>query len=399
MALVDLLNGIRDGLSAQLTSSSSTPAPGALVTAAVSPVPETIDVTDVIDGSLDLVWVGKDVMFAGADLEPSFATAALDAATIGPKPITGATGIIGGISGTPGLLGQLKGTVPLISRGQFPISLHVHWHVLDGNRNELASSEFSAPAGLDGASIAVAFMPETTELTDGPAPSPRTRFLRAEVTLSAGTATTASRQLPDIPVLVPALPIPTVLALFLHANFEARSGDDDGAVLVVVPESSPLRSAGQLQGVLNTLESVIGNLTSFGGFAAFLLGLKDLVQALSVQPHVQFRAANEIDNLNDITLIPRPWYENDTEAEDELSSLILIGRERRGAKCCNARDRHDDEGQFTVRTTANLFVVVRNFDGKHPTGEGGTITVDKEPPGGFRVPDKFNDELSSIEFV
>jgi len=338
-------------------------------------------------------------MYGTSDLEPSFAPADLNAATIGAKPITGATGIIGGIAGTPGLLGQLQGTIPLPAPGTFPVSVNVTWLVLDENHNQLAANQFNAPSGLNGTNVAVAFAPETTELTDGPLPSPKQRFLRAQVTLSAGSVTTGQRSLPDLPVLVPPLPIPTVLALFLHANFQPRSGDDDGAVLVVVPQSSPLRSIGQLQPVLTTLQSTIGNLTSFGSFATFLLGLGDLVQALGAQPYVQFRAADAINNLNDITLIQRSWYENDTEAEDELSSLILIGREGRGAACFNDRDRNDDEGKFTVKTTENLFVIVRDLDGKNPAAEGGSITIDKQPPGGLFNPDKFNDELSSFEFV
>jgi hypothetical protein len=398
MALLDVLSGILNGLSPQLTSSAQ-PQPGQLVTATIVPLPDRLQATDIVTGELDLTWVGKDVMYGDSDLEPSFAPADLDLATIGPKPITGATGIIGGISGTPGLLGQLKGGIPIAAPGTYPVSVHVTWRFLDEHHNPLPASQYSAPGGVNNPDIAVAFAPETTELTDGPPPAPRERFLQAEVSLSAGSATTPPRTLPELPVLVPALPIPSVLALFLHANFAPRSGDDDGAVLVVVPGNSPLRSLGQLQPVLNTLQSTIGNLTSFGSFATFLLGLSDLTHALSVQANVQFRATDVINNLNDITLIQRSWYENDTEAEDELSSLILIAHEGKGVKCFNDRDRDDGEGQFTIRTTANLYVIVRDLDGKHPAAEGGSLLVDKEPPGGWFDPDRFNDELSSLEFA
>lgn len=391
MALLDVLNGILNGLTAQLTS-SATPAPGELVRARLSELPKDLEATDIVTGDIDLVFVGKDVMFGSDNPETSFDLTALNAATLGPKPITGATGIIGGITGTPGLLGQLKGKVPLPTQGSFPVQANVTWTVLNERGEALPGTEFSAPGGLTGANIAVAFAPETVELTDSPPPAPRQRFLRARVTLTAGSVTTPPRDLPDLPVLVPALPIPTVLALFLHANFNPREGDDDGALLLVVPSNSPLRSLGQLQSTLNTLEGVIGNLTAFGGFAAFLLGLSDLIAAISVQPHVQFRAADSIGNLNDITLIQRGWFENDTEAEDELSSLILIGREGRGARCSNARNNNDDEGQFIVRTASQLFAIIRNLDGGSPTVEGGTISV-------APTPDRFNDELSSLEFV
>lgn len=400
MALLDVLNGILSGLTAQLTSSSQ-PAPGALVHAQLSALPAQLDATDVVNGDLDLTFVGKDVMYSTADLEPSLGAAGLNAATLGPKPITGATGIIGGIIGTPGLLGQLKGTLPLPVQGSFPVQASVQWHVLDDAHNPLPATEFSAPGGLTGTSVAVAFAPATTELTDAAPPPPQQRFLRASVTLTAGSVTTPSRDLPDLPIVVPALPIPTVLALFLHTNFEPRQNDDDGAALIVVPQSSPLRSVGQLQGVLNTLQSAVGNLTAFGSFASFLLGLGDLVQAVAVQPaaNVQFRAADSIANLNDITLIQRGFFENDTEAEDELSSLILIGREGRGVRCSNDRNDNAGQGQFTVTTTANLFAVIRDLDGTSPNVEGGAISVGTVPPGGLFTPNRFNDELSSIVFV
>jgi hypothetical protein len=60
------------------------------------------------------------------------------------------------------------------------------------------------------------------------------RFIRATVTLKAGS-TTHTFDHPDIPVVVPAIPIPTVLVFFLHTNFAAVSGDDEGAAFVVVP--------------------------------------------------------------------------------------------------------------------------------------------------------------------
>jgi hypothetical protein len=398
MGLQENLEAVLNGLSAGLTGTSQ-PGPGQPVRAAVIPSVNALTLTEVLSGDVDLTWVAKDVMYSTSDLEPDFASPALNAATLAGKPITGATGIIP-VAGVPGLLGQLQGQIPLSSGASVPVQAFVTWQVLDDQGNPLDPALYLAPMGLSSASVSVIFAPATAELTDtGGLPAPARRSLRATVRLTAGTVGAGPRTLPDIPVFVPAVPIPTVLAMFLHVNFQARSGDDEGAVLIVVPSNSPFRSLQQLQPALNTLQSTVGNLTSFASFAAFLLGLNELVSTIGAQPYVQFRAADRIANLDDITLIQRSWYENDTEAEDELSSLILIGREKRGARCSNDTNQDPGEGQFTVRTGGSLFVLVRNLHSVSPAAEGGTLVIDRAPPGGWREPDQFGDELSSFEFV
>lgn len=400
MALTDVLQGVLNGLSAVLTTSDR-PQPGQPVGAKVIPPLGEIDATDIVSGDLDLTWITKDVMYQTSDVEPNLAGGALNTATVAGQPLLGTLGNIISTPGVPGLLGQLKGSLPLPMSGTFPVSASVTWEVLDSDgRTVLPGTEYSAPGGLAGTQISVAFAPDTAELTSsGTLPAPRQRFLRATVSLTAGGVTVGPRALPNVPVLVPAIPIPTVLAFFLHTDFQARSGDDDGAVLIVVPANSPFRTLEQLQPTLTQLQTAIGSLTSFGSFATFLLGLNDLVSAVGAQPYVQFRAEDRINNFNDITLIQRGFFENDTEAEDELSSLILVGAAGKGAQCSNARDCNSGEGQFTVRTTANLFAIVRNLHSASPTVEGGTLTVDTAPPGGWFNPDDFGDDLSSVQFV
>ncbi|HWH32530.1 MAG TPA: hypothetical protein VNU01_07645 [Egibacteraceae bacterium] len=400
MGLQEVLQGVLDGLAIQLTG-SDTPQPGALVGAKIVPPLGELDVTDVVEGDVSLTWLTKDVLFGNEELLGAPSVSAINSASTGGRPEVTDLGSLVALPGVPGLVGQLAGTLPLSSGATVPVQATITWQVLDEDgRTELPPSEYRIPGGANSPTVQVAFAPGTHELTgSGTIPAPRRRHLSATVTLTANGIPAGPRTLPPVPVLVPSLPIPTVLAMFLHTNFQARSGDDDGAVLVVVPASSPLRSVQQLTSTLSTLQGVIGNLTAFGSFAAFALGLSELVGALSAQPHVQFRAADSIGNLNDITLIQRSWYENDTEAEDELSSLILIGREGRGVRCSNARGQDDDEGQFTVRTGSSLLAIIRSLHSASPAAEGGTIVVDRAPPGGWWNPDQFGDELSSITFM
>lgn len=192
--------------------------------------------------------------------------------------------------------------------------------------------------------------------------------------------------------------MPTVLALFLHPDFAPRSGSDDGAVLLVVPTSSPLGSAEALDPILADLASLAGTLGSIASLAGFATGLGALRSGLA-KPHVVFRKADQIDNLNDIDLIQRSLLENDTEAEDELSSLIFLGRPGRGAHCFNERGRRTGEGDFTVSAGASLIALIRDLHSISPDVEFGTLTVGTVPPGGLFTASDFGDALSSLEFV
>jgi hypothetical protein len=400
MTLQAVLQGVLDGLSTNLAGSGQ-PRPGEMITAQLTPPVDNLDITDVLTGDLDLTFVAKEVLFSDPDPEPSLATGDLATSiTGGQRPVT-ATGGLVNISGIPGLLGQVTGSLPLPMSANVPVRVIVSWEVLDEGGRPLPPAEYNAPAGLGAPTLRIAFAPAVTELSTSGPPAPTIRILRATVSLSANGVTVGPRTLPDLRVPVPALPIPTVLAMFVHTNFEARQNDDDGALLLVVPSASPLRSLGQLQPALNSLQSVLGNLSSFGSFAALLLGLNDLVSAINAtkSTNIQFRAADEIRNLNDITLIQNDWFTNDIEAEDELSSLILIGRSGREVRCSNARNHGAGEGQFRVRTGNEMVATIRNLHTANPSAAPGSVTRDTAPPGGWFNPDTFGDALSSIQFV
>ena len=379
--------------------------------------------TDVAAAPVDVAWIAKGVRFlnfgpeAAFDADP-FQNGALLGLLQGGMPAR--VPVVGNLVGTqelpgvPGLLGQLAGTIPLTV--QNPVGIQVHWDVLDENKVALPGTQFSAPSGQDVLDLTVAFPVQIEELTTGALPTVVRRYLRATVTLTAGT-TTHTFSLPDVPLLVPSIGIPVVLAFFLHTNFAAASGDDSGAVLIVVPSNSPLQSLAQLQPILDTLQQTAGTLTSLAEFASFLLGLQQLSTALAAQPHVQFRVADRINNLNDITLIQRAWYENDTEAEDELSSLIFIGPPGKAVRCYNDRDREEGEGWFEltiarhvdeeggVSVGKEMYTLIRSLHDRHPTSEptGQEVDVKREPRewsySGVHYVETFGDTLSSMSFV
>jgi hypothetical protein len=397
MALLETLNELANSLRINLTGPAE-PAPGQAVTAEIRPFLADLDFTEILSGDLELSWLTKDVRFNDALLEPALTPAALDAKILGGMPIPG----IGGLQGVPGLIGQLTGSLPVPSTTKLKVQVEIEWSVSSdaAGTNVLSSSDdYSAPQGLNGTSASFFFKPDSFELTTDPPPAPTPRFLRARVRLTVGSTQTNWIALPPVEVLIPAIGIPTVFAMFLHVDFQARSGDDDGAVLVLVPANSPIGSMAQLQPLLNQIDSVASTLSTFANFAAFLGGLSELTGALTAQPHAQFRSTNAIGNLNDITLIQRPWYENDTEAEDELSSLIFIGPAMRTVQCFNDRDFKTGQGAFTVMVGQNFFTLARNLHSPTPGSEPpGLLTVDTPPPGGVFQPSSFGDELSSVRF-
>ncbi|MBV9792068.1 MAG: hypothetical protein JOZ51_28035 [Chloroflexi bacterium] len=388
---LDVLKNLLNTLRIDLTGPAQ-PAPGQAATAQIVPQLSNISVTEVLESTIGLTWLTKDIRFDTALIEPTLESVGLNGEILGGLPIGG----FPALTGIPGLLGQLTGKLPVPSTSTVPISLEVEWSVTDQAGTALTlGTDFLAPNGLKNPSVSLFFAPATAELTtDDPLPEPVTRKLKARVRLTAGGTQTDFINLPEIPILVPVLPLPTLLALFLHSDFQARTGDDDGAVLLVVPANSPFGSLQQLQPTLNTLQEAASTLASFASFAGFVAGLSELTGALTAQPHVQFRSTNQIGNLNDITLIQRGFFENDTEAEDELSSLIFIGPQNKQAQLFNARNFDRDEGSFTLTIGSSLFVIVRTLHSDNPVAEGGTLEVDQE----FQ-PDTFGDELSSLKFL
>lgn len=393
--------------------------PGQPVRVRLSPSTVDVQATDLLSGELSLTWITKNVRFKNHSLEAAFADSPFDPAALAnvldggmPARVPVVGNIVGTqeLPGVPGQLAQLAGTVPIPVSTELPVQVAVKWTVHDETGTAVAPgpTSFSTPQGTAGPDVSFVFAPQTVELTSAVSVPVVRRFIRATVTLTAG-ATQHVFPLPDIPVVIPAIPIPTVVVFFLHPDFAASVGDDAGAAFIVVPNNSPLKSTAQLQATLNTIQSTLGSLTSVANFAAFLLGLQELSNALAAQPqpNVQFRVAdgaNEIKNFNEVTLIERAWYQNNTEAEDELSSMIFIGPEGKGIRCFNFRNTRSGDGAFTLTIGPKLHAFVRTLHAWAPTSgpDTGELVVDVPPPSWpfpVRRPDTFGDELSSMLFL
>lgn len=380
-------------------------------------VVEEVTRSEVVDGTVDLSWRTKDVRFVNTDI--------LDPNVTGGMPIPPLLTLnIGNVTngptsppGVPGVLGLLSGTVPIVNEVTeqltHAVTVEVRWRVRDESNAVVSDVDWKLGAGgpgLEGTGgqinppvsgaltpLNMVFPVIFVELTSSPTPVVR-RSIQASVRLTAGSVSTGFVDLPPLDVPLPVVPVPTLLLLFEHKNFE-------GIVLAVVPASSPLDQGG-ITAALDTLKAAIDPLDDVLTVLSFVFSEIDTVKGILATAKVVFRKADEIDNLNDIDLDTAFIIGNDTEAEDELSSLIFFGPPRRQVRCFNARNFSDSEGQMNVTLGAELIVEVSDLHTGSPASmPAGRVSVPRTPSGTrwddfdpWRDITGFGDELSSIRF-
>jgi hypothetical protein len=250
----------------------------------------------------------------------------------------------------------------------------------------VGGAEAVAEGGLSNPSIVLRFKPEVVELLGGP-PSPATARVRATVTLGE-----TSRIL-ETTVSVFPLRVPSLLALFRNASFSAA---DNGAALLVAPGSSPLSSVTGARAAVQSLHTAAVALSAFTRFATLAGRVAKLVTALQTHEHVSFVRTDGLANLNTITLIQRGILANDIEAEDELSSLILLGPASRRARLFIRRDFDQEAGRLDVGVEDENIVLIANLDAKHPaTVPAGRAQVIVEATGNKT----FSNTLSSLQLA
>jgi hypothetical protein len=319
--------------------------------------------------------------------------------TLTPGALTGT--VAGPLTGVlEGILDKCAITLPV----DVPLTAEVKWSVRTGDQpgsQEVSKGDYRMTGELNATSVNVLLRPETYDWLESDLPVQSiTRYLHAHVTLTAGDVK-KEYDLPPARLQTISLGIPRLIALFENSNFE-------GACLIMVPEHSPLPDVSTFLEMLAPLGNILSVLGTFKQFAAFATGLGQLVSAVSVNPNIRFRV-NEaktekigddevtyegVRNLNDITLIYKSRFSNDLEAEDEISSLILIGNPGACVQCFNDRDFEGGEGWFEVKTEENFCTLVRNLH--FVKSEHRAVRVMKEPDGGLGETKTFGDEMSSI---
>jgi hypothetical protein len=221
--------------------------------------------------------------------------------------------------------GQVTLTVPLQTR--------VRWSAHDASGAELDPMTWRAKGTLDGPVEQFFLSPvprEDNRLTR--------RLLRARLTITATPPglppLVIERTLPDVPVLVPALPVPNVLVLFREPSFRrrldlrTRTVKFEGPTLVVLTPGAGPREGGPLARRLRNLaEFMRRDPKLFPGYSALdsVSALEDAARGIERAASYAITSRLSIPSLNDHDIERRLFPRDDVEAEDEISSMILVG--------------------------------------------------------------------------
>ncbi len=191
-----------------------------------------------------------------------------------------------------------------------------------------------------------------------------------------------------LPIALNALEVPKVFGLFLDTSY-------GGAAALYLPRNSTLNKTtlpGAVQKVAGIYNPLASKLNFVSWFAAYLAGLNQLQSAFSL-PHWDLKELKDQEsNLNDDDFIHRSPYSsvNDTEVEDEASSMLLIGVPNTSVQFFQNRDYGGMH--FTAKTGTGMAVLIPDLRNMQTTPPGGvaetTFTSSKTP----------NNSLSSFKW-
>jgi hypothetical protein len=309
-----------------------------------------------------------------------------------------------------GAVTALSGDLPVPV--ELPVSVEIEWSVRETAQPDSATISEEAVSienGLTSPELSLLFTPQLKEpgaVAAERIPRPIPAFVHAAVTLSTrdvlaeggADLDTSSRRvdLPPVPVVIPVLPLPTVLILFRHPNFALRLGDQDGAALVVLPHGFPLGALQDLQDILETIRSLTPSAGSLAPhLSRLLVGLRRLEAALALQPHILTvaapaaatdapapRGAFGLPQLNKLTVIQNSPVVNDIEVSREMSSMIFLGPAGSKVECFT--EFNFGGGKLEAETDAGGIVLIRDLHFTAPRSEtGGRVTASDAPSRGF----------------
>jgi hypothetical protein len=317
---------------------------------------------------------------------------------------------------------------PLPLGGTLDVTLTVTWQILkrqNGQKVNVARGTlFDSQSGLNAFKPDFVFFPQLIEERNG-APAATAYIVRATVTLSVAHPLTAEPvtvgpfTLPDVEAALPNLLVPRLLALFRHRNFETSENNKPGFALLVLPTTSPdsMQEAERPEDIVERLRTLIAlvqpilqrlnaltaalpsTVNRATALAGFLAGLQALTRALGKFPGFAVEIDNAIPNLNALTLIQRGFFQNDIEAENEISSLIAVGVGG-SIEFFNKRDFDKARGAFRISFGSNCCAVIPNLHKASPVSTVGNATVRVlAPPKVALAENTFGNMISSVRFM
>jgi hypothetical protein len=223
----------------------------------------------------------------------------------------------------------------------------------------------------------------------------------------------------SLPVQLPTLPIPTLLGLFRHSGFAVKDGNKQGFLLLVVPTDSPFNVAGNaapqliqdeladLKQLAVTLDRALGFASTIAGFV-LPSGLDKLVEAIRTIGGFAANGINvttdkQIPNLNKIKMIDNPFFFkfNDIEAQNEISSLILIGAVNTHTELFRRKEFKTGGGQLNVSASAAFVTLISNLHQKAPAASPDSAKAKVPNPDDLDIElwsnKHFGDSISSLK--
>jgi hypothetical protein len=394
----EMLRGVFRQMNAVPTSAIRL-APGQPARMNIDTPESALEITEMLTRTLSLEWLGKDVRFFNPDLLPQPLRASLQAPgqvirqAISLPIVRQLMELLA--PGTKGGLGQVAATFQTPIGNAVPVSFEWRWSVTDEAGATLNEGQgFLSPEGLIVPQTSFVLRPPVRRIED-PNLAPVNYRVRGGVRLRAGGIDTGWLDFGPVTFAVEPLRVPTILALFVNRNFQNFADDTEGAVLVVVPEASPLLALQPLDEAIRGVGTALQSLGSLLSLSPLGAAAASIATPISTATNHLLAVQDDISNLNDWTLIQREWYENDTEAEDEISSLILVGVPGTTVRLYNARNMGDNEGVLEVKTGPEGYVLIRNLDAATPGTEpaGRATPVVPSPWNSFR------DTFSSLRFT
>jgi hypothetical protein len=231
---------------------------------------------------------------------------------------------------TVGTLGALSGAISTLIDS---IRIGVKITVTQGGNPATPGVDFIAtPAlGNTGTSCDSATIDTTGNLTTTPDPLSLTFLLRPPIGEDINVGMPALDYVIDInlcinvegvtlnkdiqiPISVPAIPIPVILVLGKHANFGVG---DDAWLFVMVQAGSPIKSLDQVITTFNSLARVIRSLEALFSFASdFIHAVSLAATAISTIPSVFFHQGGFVSDMDDAA---------GSDIDDEASAALIIG--------------------------------------------------------------------------
>lgn len=238
------------------------------------------------------------------------------------------------IPGVPGLIARVTGTLP------FPTELDVHveveWSIKQlppGAPLEVPvdcaafptlveGDDFAAPNGLTSPALSLLLSPVVVPAGVNAPQTALRRIICAKVRLFASGGTTNWVYL-HVPVDVPELPVPTMVAIFEHGGFNQNAF---GFLYVMAPANSPvIRDEVTFGAELDRLAAIPTALQGISRFAAFVTGIRELKNGVGRSPG--FRVTNA-DSIGDLV----------NTIDNKASSLIVVGVLGTRVECFEAKD-------------------------------------------------------------